>query len=450
MKNQLLLNDCLTAHFAPVPLEELVVRRCDLPHWMRPDLQRGLDTLFAALPEHRFVGGRMRGHDLEFCFADLLEKGTGGVAIAPVVWQDVDIGEDTPVRCVTRGLWLAEREGVRFAILVDVSEGYHRVRARVEIAVAPGDERESFAVRLLQELRASAESGASWRGKVLVIEPPRDEFELAAAGPRVERTVPVRREDIVLRDDTISLIERNTIGFAERADQLVALGLSARKGVLLYGPPGTGKTLIVRWLAGALENYTKLVVTAGHYGLLAETLSIARVLQPAMIVLEDVDLVGGDRSGPWAGPGNVLNMLLNEMDGLPREAQMIFVLTTNRPEVLEPALAARPGRVDQAIEIGLPEEPERRLLVQRYAGRLDVGEKDAAHVAWRIGRVSPAFIKELMRRAAQAMLDRGGIGVVESCDMDAALHDMLAKGGGTAARVLGADSRIGFTADAIG
>jgi hypothetical protein len=53
----------------------------------------------------------------------------------------------------------------------------------------------------------------------------------------------------------------------------------------------------------------------------------------------------------WMRPDlqRVLNMLLNEMDGLPREAQMIFVLTTNRPEVLEPALAARPGRVDQAI-----------------------------------------------------------------------------------------------------
>ena len=52
------------------------------------------------------------------------------------------------------------------------------------------------------------------------------------------------------------------------------------------------------------------------------------------------------------------------------EARMLFVLTTNRPEVLEPALAARPGRVDQVIEIGLPAEAERRLLVECYAGGL--------------------------------------------------------------------------------
>ena len=52
----------------------------------------------------------------------------------------------------------------------------------------------------------------------------------------------------------------------------------------------------------------------------------------------------------------MLNQLLNDMDGLAPEARMLFVLTTNRPEVLEPALAVRPGRVDQVIEIGLPGE----------------------------------------------------------------------------------------------
>jgi hydroxymethylglutaryl-CoA lyase len=56
------------------------------------------------------------------------------------------------------------------------------------------------------------------------------------------------------------------------------------------------------------------------------------------------------------------------------DARMLFVLTTNRPEVLEPALAARPGRVDQVIEIGLPGEAERRLLVERYAGGLRVAD----------------------------------------------------------------------------
>jgi ATP-dependent 26S proteasome regulatory subunit len=296
----------------------------------------------------------------------------------------------------------------------------------------------------MDELRTRAESGACWRGKILVLEAAHDDFDVSPAGLRVEKAALVRREEIVLPETTLALIERNTLGFAQRADQLARLGLSARKGVLLYGPPGTGKTLVVRWLAGALEGYTKLVVTAGHYAFLKETFDIARALQPALIVLEDVDLVAGHRDGPFAVGGGTLNLLLNAMDGLAPEARMLFVLTTNRPEVLEPALAARPGRVDQAIEVGLPGEAERRLLVERYAGGLRVAEDLAKRTAARIGRASPAFIKELMRRAAQAMLERGGNEALEACDVDRALADILGAGGQFGARMLGAEPAIGF------
>ncbi len=48
------------------------------------------------------------------------------------------------------------------------------------------------------------------------------------------------------------------------------------------------------------------------------------------------------------------------------DARVLFLLTTNRPEVLEPALAGRPGRIDQAIEIRLPEDRERRILLRRW------------------------------------------------------------------------------------
>ncbi len=434
------LNSLLAAHFAPLMLDELVVTRRDFPHWMRPDLQRALETLFV---ESRFCGARVRDPDFAFRLPDLAEAGEGIVA-GPAEYQDVDIGDAQPVRCLTRGLWLGVREDVQFAALLDVREGYRGVRARLEIAVGPGEIPACVAVRIVDHLRALVESGESWRGKILVLEAGSDDFDVAPAGLRVEKAAAVRRADIVLPEKTLALIERNTLGFAQRAEQLARLGLSARKGVLLYGPPGTGKTLVVRWLAGALEGYTKLIVTAGRYGLLKETFEIARALQPALVVLEDVDLVGGHRDGPFAVGGGTLNLLLNEMDGLASDARMLFLLTTNRPEVLEPALAARPGRVDQVIEIGLPGEAERRLLVERYAGGLRISEDLAAATAAKVGRVSPAFIKELMRRAAQAMLERGGDEALEAQDIDRALADMLGAGGRLAARMLGAEAAIGF------
>src|SRR6266542_5905669 len=365
------LNSLLAAHFAPQALDELVVTRRDFPHWMRPDLQKALETLFGGLANSRFCGARLRNQDFAFRLSDLAEAGEE-IVVGPAEYQDVEIGEAQSVRCLTRGLWLGERDDARFTVLLDVRDAHRGVRTRLEIAVGPGPKPARVAAQIADELRSRAESGASWRGKILVLEAAHDDFDISPAGLRVENAAPVRRADIVLPDKTLALIERNTLGFAEQAEQLARLGLSARKGVLLYGPPGTGKTLIVRWLAGALEGYTKLIVTAGHYGLLEETLEIARALQPALIALEDVDLVGGHRDGPFATGGGTLNLLLNEMDGLAPEARMLFVLTTNRPEVLEPALAARPGRVDQVIEIGLPGEAERRLLVERYAGELRI------------------------------------------------------------------------------
>ncbi|MBI2316960.1 MAG: ATP-binding protein [Betaproteobacteria bacterium] len=440
------MREVLAGHFGPVPLEDLVVTRGDFPHWMRPDLQRSIEKLVAGLAKHRFAGLHPREREQELRFADLAEAGSKSVAIGPAVYQAIDIGEAEAVRCVTRGLWLAEREGVPFALLVDVEDGYRHVRVRVEIAARADAQSRHVTARIIAELRAGAAAAQCWRGKVLVLDPAQEDFEISAAGLRVERAAPVRREDIVMAQRTFSLIERNTIGFVSKAERLLQLGLSQKKGVLLYGPPGTGKTLVVRWLVGALEGYTKLIVSAGHYGLLAESLEMARALQPALVVLEDIDLVGAHRDGPWAAAGGALNLLLNEMDGLSPEARVLFVLTTNRPEVLEPALAARPGRVDQAIEIALPGAAERLLLVKRYAGSLGVEEELAARIAKQTGRASPAFIKELMRRAAQAMLERGGGSVLQWRDVEGALADMLGAGGKLGAAMLGADHRVGFAA----
>ncbi len=438
------LHHALATHFAPVLLEDLVVTRREFAHWMRPDLQRALDTLFASVP-HQFFGIRLRDHDDTLRFADLLDDGDKAPAIGAAEYQDADLGQGVRVRCLTRGLWLGAFDGEHFALLLDVAEGYRTPRARLEIAVARGETAVKCAARIAEPLRMSAERGECWRGKSVVLDRGHDDFEISPAGLRVAEFTPVERQEIILPDETLALIERNTLGFAAQAQRLVELGLSGKKGVLLHGPPGTGKTLIVRWLLGALEGFTKLLVTSEHYGLLADYLAIARVLQPALVVLEDVDLVGAHRDGPWAAHGSTLNVLLNEMDGFAPQARVLFVLTTNRPEVLEPALALRPGRVDQVIEIGLPAEKERRLLVRRYAAALRVGDALVEEAAHRVGRASPAFIKELMRRAAQAMLERGGEDEIGAADLEQALRDMLGAGGRLGASILGAESAIGFS-----
>ena len=99
---------------------------------------------------------------------------------------------------------------------------------------------------------------------------------------------------------------------------------------------------------------------------------LARDLQPAVVVLEDVDLVAEDRSfGPGGSP--VLFELLDAMDGAAPDADLLFLLTTNRADLLEPALAARPGRVDVAVEIDLPDAAARRRLLHALRPRRPAG-----------------------------------------------------------------------------
>lgn len=440
MNKPTLIRDLLATHFAPEPLDRLAVVRGRFPHWMRPDVQRGLADEMTATTKARLFGARLRGSGLAFRFSDLIEEGSGGIAVGPPVHDEIETGEAQPLRCLQRGLWLMQQNGVRLAVLLDVNEGFRRAGVKVEIA-APERTR-TAAEAALARVRATAERAETWRGKVLAPSEEEYAFDEGPTTLRVVRVAPIRREEIVLAHGVLERVERNTLGFAARCGALVRLGMSGRKGVLLYGPPGTGKTLLVRYLAGALAGHTTFLLTGDKIGWLADTLGAARMLAPALVVIEDVDLIGAHRDGPFQQTPAMLNRLLNDMDGIEPEARVIFLLTTNRPEVLEPALAARPGRVDQAIAIGLPDDRERRLLLRHYASGLPVDEETIEQMSQRIGKVSPAFIKELARRAAQAMLERAGAGL-DAADFDRALADMTGDSGSVTAKLLGAEG-FGF------
>ncbi|HEY7689505.1 MAG TPA: AAA family ATPase, partial [Dongiaceae bacterium] len=136
----------------------------------------------------------------------------------------------------------------------------------------------------------------------------------------------------------------------------------------------------------------------------------------------------------------MLNLLLNEMDGLREDADIFFILTTNRPETLEAALAARPGRIDQAIEFPLPDDECRQKLLCLYAGGLRFSDALSAEIVRRTAGVSAAFIKELVRRIAQASLDMGANGAATAQHVDIALDEMLLAGGALNTRILGGRS----------
>lgn len=213
---------------------------------------------------------------------------------------------------------------------------------------------------------------------------------------------------MILETATMARLDRHVFEFDRRRDALKRLGQSTRKGLLLYGPPGTGKTHVIRYIASNLPERTTVLITAEEVVYLDRYMLLARTLQPSIVVLEDVDLVGRSREGMNSPNTEVLlNRLLNEMDGLHDDADVLFILTTNRPEEIEEALASRLGRVDEAIEIANPDAACRTRLVSLYGEALDFEEGAIDAVVTRSEGASAAFIKEMVRRLAQATIAAG-------------------------------------------
>jgi ATP-dependent 26S proteasome regulatory subunit len=144
--------------------------------------------------------------------------------------------------------------------------------------------------------------------------------------------------------------------------------------------------------------------------------------------------------------------LLNEMDGLGADLDVTFLLTTNRADLLEPALAQRPGRVDHAALLPLPDAGARRRLLQLYQGNLDLDLDDLDAVIGRTEGVTASFLKELLRRAALNAADDAGTEAplrVTDADLNIALDELLDTRNQLTRVLLGAPGRGQHGVDAV-
>ena len=424
-------------HFAGLAQDEIVATSRQFPGHMRADVQVALDKLFSTSPL-RFFGLYEQYRYETLTYAALTKDGQHAVTISAAQYQDVDIGESEPTKCLTNGLWLNREGDLHYAVVLSSHREYgHEAGICVEIAVPAGEGGVALVQRCFADLEAAINAARSYRGKVLSLDTEAD-YRGRSKGVMVHRLPHVGRDAVILPEPTLKLLDRNVIRFIESRAALRRLGQSTRKGILLYGPPGTGKTHTIRYLAANLPGHTTLIITAGQMGLLSQYMTLARLLQPATVVIEDVDLIARDRENMGSAcEESLLNALLNEMDGLKDDADILFILTTNRPEQLEAALTARPGRIDQAIEVPLPDADCREQLVRLYGGRLQLSDGIVGEAVARTKGVSAAFIKELMRRTAQTRIMHGGGEVVTSEDLAEALDDMLFTGGRLNVKLLG-------------
>ena len=265
------------------------------------------------------------------------------------------------------------------------------------------------------------------------VEPPYVQASMAPDPLAYEGLGDVTKETITLDDvgGLENVKERIRIAFLEpmRNPEIAkAFGKSLRGGLLLYGPPGTGKTFIARAIAGELgANFLSVTLADILNGIIGESeqnvhrvFQRARQLAPCVVFIDELDALGGKRS-QYMNVGwmrNVVNQMLQEMDGLGSDNDGVFLLgATNHPWDVDTALM-RPGRFDRTVLVLPPDAPARAaILTHNFAGRPIAGI-DIDSIVARTDGFSGADLSHVVATAAErAMSDSIASGTVRPINM---------------------------------
>lgn len=433
------VRDLLDRHLG-VDCTKLPVVSDNFPTYDHVNVQVALSAyLDAEGRSHDLVG--LTGQQRHFeSLSDLLHTAhMAGVGVGSVDLVNLPVGPDETLACVQFGMFLVSDAAGPMAVVMRGPTEFGPHQSLTLEVLCPDQER---ARSLLSEVRRLMVKRNVFRGQVISFS--ESQMGHVGVGPVVfHRRPELRRDQLILPERVLELIERQVFGIARHRDKLRASGQHVKRGLLLYGPPGNGKTLTVSYIVSQSPEHTVLLLTGGALQHLRPACGLARMLQPAIVVLEDVDLVAEERwvMGHQGNP--VLFDLLNELDGMAEDADVAFALTTNRADVLEPALAARPGRVDLALELGLPDNNARRRLIDLYGRGLDMRIKDAALIVARTAGVAASFIKELIRRAALVAAQESDSErlVVTDSHVQSALDEFLDERDSLTQRLLGGPGR---------
>jgi cell division protease FtsH len=242
--------------------------------------------------------------------------------------------------------------------------------------------------------------------------------------------------DVAGADEAVEEM-REIKDFLANPDRYQAVGAKIPKGVLLYGAPGTGKTLLAKAVAGEAgvpffsisgSDFVEMFVGVGA-SRVRDLFEQAKTNAPAIIFVDEIDAVGRQR-GAGLGGGHdereqTLNQLLVEMDGFEKNASVIMIAATNRPDILDPALL-RPGRFDRQITVEAPDLKGRlAILGVHAAGKPMTADVDLATVAKRTPGFSGADLANVLNEAA-LLTARSHAQLIDNRALDEAIDRSIA------------------------
>jgi SpoVK/Ycf46/Vps4 family AAA+-type ATPase len=338
--------------------------------------------------------------------------------------------------------WVAPHESGEHKIIIRLK--YQPIVAKTSLEVASVDVGAGEA--LMEAIETASVRDSVYRNQTLEISfqtGTKDEYgdvekpeQLKVSFKRIDT---VSDQDLVVEEDVRQILLRNVVDLHERRDLLKAFGVPVRRGVLLYGPPGTGKTYACRYLCGKLPNTTRIMVGGSALLQVNHVFQLARLLQPAVLFLEDVDLVFMSREVNLYS--SVLGELLDHMDGLRPFEDIGFVLTTNAIDRMEAAVRDRPGRISQCIHFSAPSPKLRSRYLAHYLQRYDCRQLEFDKLVRDSEGATQAFLKDWVHRAVQVASGRVAHPsdelILRTADFEESLREMHAFSKGSTGRIIG-------------
>src|SRR5919106_3569708 len=209
---------------------------------------------------------------------------------------------------------------------------------------------------------------------------------------------------------------QEVVEFLREPDRFHKLGASVPKGILLHGPPGTGKTLLAKAVAkesGAeffsqsAASFVEMFAGLGA-ARIRRLFAIARDHRPAIIFIDEIDAVGGQRGSDSNGEREqTLNQLLVEMDGFSTSGDLVVMAASNLLEKLDSALL-RPGRFDRQIFVSPPDVSGRAAILRVHTRGKPLAGVDLELTARQTSGLTGADLANLANEAAIFAAREGG------------------------------------------
>ncbi|WP_101947804.1 ATP-binding protein [Mycobacterium sp. 3519A] len=309
----------------------------------------------------------------------------------PPTWGAVEIGDERFAPPATLAAFFDAGQLAPVPIVVQIESNAYGEFCLIQVYTVPADR--AHAARVLDAIMEDARGAMSlFRGRALTAS-----MEQGLVLEPVELPE-ITRAKVIVPDEVWSEIDLNVAAVTVHRDLMERLGLGLRRGILLAGPPGVGKSVVSRVLAHELLGQFTVVMVdarAGRHALSA-VYREARSFGPTLVIIEDIDLIVGHRSGN--GADTVLSEFLAVMDADPM-TPLLTVASTNDVKTLD-AAAVRSARFDSIIEIGYPtREAAARILATYLCDVPGADDVDLAAVAAHLSPdTSGADIREIVRR----------------------------------------------------